>query len=274
VGKFEVADTDVDDNAKRLAGMLSDGDLVVAAGGDGTATIALNGVMSAGVRDGKLGVLGYGNFNDMARMLGMMSFMEIVAAAEGREGKVVEVWGLQCLVNDKHWRWGMGYFTIGLLAEAAAIFDRRKLRRALRRGQGNLIGQLMWAVKWYGKNRRKQFLPKKFLYNGETVEGATDVIVMNDGRMARIMKGKKMFMGKKKFMAGLAGNGEWRSMIWFGIRSVLWRTPVRETSRVMVEFFEEVSVEVQFEGEYKRFDGVRTVEVKKMAAPAKMIMRG
>ena len=63
LGKFEVADTDVDDNARRLARILEDGDLVVAAGGDGTANIAVNGIMLSGRNGVRLGVLGYGNFN-------------------------------------------------------------------------------------------------------------------------------------------------------------------------------------------------------------------
>ena len=54
VGKFELDLGDVDENAARLAGILQDGDLVVAAGGDGTASVAVNGVMMA--EEGRSGV--------------------------------------------------------------------------------------------------------------------------------------------------------------------------------------------------------------------------
>ena len=54
VGKFELDLGDVDENAVRLAGILQDGDLVVAAGGDGTASVAVNGVMMA--EEGQSGV--------------------------------------------------------------------------------------------------------------------------------------------------------------------------------------------------------------------------
>ena len=63
IGKFEVAPTNVDDNAKRLAKVLSSGDLVIAAGGDGTANIAVNGIMLSRAQNVKFGVIGYGNFN-------------------------------------------------------------------------------------------------------------------------------------------------------------------------------------------------------------------
>ena len=84
IGKYEVADTDVDDNAKRLAKVLENGDLVIAAGGDGTANIAANGIMVSGCDGVRLGVLGYGNFNDMARTFGRPSLDEILNS-EARE---------------------------------------------------------------------------------------------------------------------------------------------------------------------------------------------
>ena len=66
IGKYEIQPTDVDDNAKRLAEFLLDGDIVVTAGGDGTATIGLNGVILS-EKIVRFMALPYGNFNDMAR---------------------------------------------------------------------------------------------------------------------------------------------------------------------------------------------------------------
>ena len=45
VGKYEVEPTDVDENAKNLAKILKDGDLVLSAGGDATASISANGIL-------------------------------------------------------------------------------------------------------------------------------------------------------------------------------------------------------------------------------------
>ena len=68
VGKYEVKSESLEENARALAELLHDGDLVITAGGDGTATMATNGIMLS-KKDVTLGVLGYGNFDDMARML-------------------------------------------------------------------------------------------------------------------------------------------------------------------------------------------------------------
>ena len=101
LGKFEVADTDVDDNARRLAKILRDGDVVIAAGGDGTANIAINGIMQSEHQNIRIGVLGYGNFNDMARTFGKLSLDEIMQNV----GHAKEVWPLECSINGKHWRY-------------------------------------------------------------------------------------------------------------------------------------------------------------------------
>lgn len=136
VGKYQVKPTDVDDNAKELAKILNDGDLVIAAGGDGTAVIATNGVMLSG-KDVTLGVLGYGNFNDMARMLGAKRAVEYGGEYVGgvteivqkfTDGKVREIYPLEVKVDGEHWRYVPCYVTLGLFAESVAVFDDEKVR--------------------------------------------------------------------------------------------------------------------------------------------------
>ena len=76
VGKYEVSPTDVDDNAKRLARVLEDGDLVVAVGGDATASIGINGCLLS-EKDVVFSALSFGNFGDTARTLGGFSFLSL-----------------------------------------------------------------------------------------------------------------------------------------------------------------------------------------------------
>ena len=178
VGKFELDLGDVDDNARRLAGILQDGDLVMAAGGDGTATVALNGVMTAegrseigdagqsgfgeGVRKKvTLAVLGYGNFNDMARMLGVRrreGLEEVVARFA--QGETTEIYPLEALVNGKHWRYAAAYVTVGMLAASTAVFDTEPVRWKLRAGRPRLLFSLWSLFRWYVGNRRRDWLPE------------------------------------------------------------------------------------------------------------------
>lgn len=65
VGKYAIKPTNFDDNVQSLARLMEDGYLVVVAGGDGTASMAINGILRSG-KQVVLGVLGFGNFNDIA----------------------------------------------------------------------------------------------------------------------------------------------------------------------------------------------------------------
>ena len=275
VGKFEVEDTDVDANAAKLAKMLDDGDLVVSAGGDGTATIALNGAMLAKAKDVKLGVLPYGNFNDMARSFGMMNFGEAIAIVNGDGGgRVAEAWGLECLVDGKRWRWGMGYFTIGMFAEATEEFDNAKHRAKLQTGRKSVAFSWRILVRWYFKNRKRVFIPKFKLNGCDVAEDVTDYVALNGKSMAQVMRGGKWYLGAETFL-GVQGRlrSLWRLMVLMG-RSVLRRVPGTETKGDVLELLEVGDVEIQAEGEYRKFEKVKTVEIRKAKKPIKVVLKG
>lgn len=183
VGKYEIKQAPVKENAEILAGMLGDGDLVVSAGGDGTAAMTMNAVMLSG-KDVTFAALGYGNFNDIARMLGVRrpveyggeyvrGIEEIVekflaasgdVADAGREGYagadfVREIYPLEVLVDGEHWRYAPCYATLGLLAEASEMMDDEQVRKSLNTGKRGPLYSLIMAVFWYLKNKGRRFLP-------------------------------------------------------------------------------------------------------------------
>ena len=206
VGKYEIKQTTVEHNASILAGMLGDGDLVVSAGGDGTAAIAANAVMTS-EKDVTFSALGYGNFNDMARMLktrrpveyggeyvgGITEIIEgFLAGDGGSEGsrgagssggascagssgvaRVREIWPLEILADGKHWRYAPCYVTLGLLAEASEIMDGDRVRKSLNTGKRGPLYSLMVAVFWYLKNKGRKFLPSSGA-EGSASEGVAD----------------------------------------------------------------------------------------------------
>ncbi len=270
VGKYEVRDTDVDDNAARLARVILPGDLVVAAGGDGTATIALNGVMKAGKEDVRLGVMPYGNFNDMARSFGMMSFEEIL------EGRVVEAWAMECLVNGRRWRWGMCYFTVGLFAEACAVFDGRGVRRELRTGRKGILYSVWLLARWYFGNRKRRFMGDFVLERSgrrKKYTGMTDYVALNGRSMAKMMRGGEWFLEGKVFRGETRSLSGVFSLMWLMAVSILRRVPGVESSEDVLNFREAGSVMIQAEGEYKRLENVKQIRVKKVKRPVLVVMR-
>lgn len=173
VGKYELKPTDVDDNAKALVKLLDDGDLVVAVGGDGTAAVAVNGIMRS-EKDATFAALGYGNFNDVARMLGTKRPVEYGGEYVGGIAEIVqrfeagcttEIYPLEAKMDGKLWRYAPCYITLGMFAESAAVLNSDEVRKKLRTGKKHLFFSLWQLAKWYFANHKREFLP------GAQVEG-------------------------------------------------------------------------------------------------------
>lgn len=278
LGKYQVKPTDVDDNARGLAKILSDGDLVVAAGGDGTAVIAVNGVMLSG-KDVALGALGYGNFNDMARMLGVKRAVEYGGEYVGGvteiaqsfiDGKVREIYPLEVKVDGEHWRYAPCYVTLGLLAESVAVFDDEKVRKKLRTGKKGLVFSVWNLAKWYFRNRKRKFLPRgEIEARGVTqkfFEGATDYLAINGSSVAKVMRGGKNYRKAGEFRSGVVKLSGFFGLMWFMLRSAVVRIPGKKTRRDVIRFDEASEVEIHAEGEYQRLAGVKEIVVEKAKA--------
>ena len=295
VGKFELDLGDVDDNARRLAGILQDGDLVVAAGGDGTASVAVNGVMVAtnevtlveGAevvgrrRNVTLAVLGYGNFNDTARMLGVRRAggLEEIVARFAR-GEVADVYPLEALVNGQHWRYAAAYVTVGMLAASTAVFETEPVRWKLRAGRPRLVFSLWSLFRWYVANRRGDWLPAGYR-NGEAwvtgnegmgVARATDYVAVNGKSMAQVMRGGKWYLDPQEFQGGMMRLGSFWRVGWMMLRSVLRQVPGETTRGDRLDFVEPSKVVIQAEGEHEELMGVERIEVRKAPRGLKVVM--
>jgi hypothetical protein len=263
IGKFEVAPTNVDDNARRLARVLSAGDLVIAAGGDGTANIAINGIMLSKAQNVKLGVIGYGNFNDVARTFGNLKLEDIL------KGRVKRVYPLECKINGKHWRFGMCYFTLGMFAEACAVFDHPKTRKTLRKGGRKTIFSLFSLLKWWLKNKKRTFLPESFHLGDSSeefieVKKVSDYMAVNGRTVAKIMKGSDWYLKDSRFLSMTGQMTKFRKITPMMLKSMFKRIPGQESEYDCLVFPKATKVMVQAEGEYKMISGVRTVEISKV----------
>lgn len=273
VGKFEVDTTlNVDENARHLARILTTGDLVIAAGGDGTASIAINGIMMSRAQNVKLGVIGYGNFNDVSRSFGNLKLEDIL------KGSTKKVYPMECKINGKFWRYGMCYFTIGMFAEACAVFDAPRTRKTLRKGGRKTIYSLTTLVKWWFKNRKNQFMPESFHLGGASEEfieckKISDYMAVNGRTVAKIMKGSDWFTRETGFLSMTGQMTKFRKLTPMMMRSVFKRIPGTESEYDCLVFPEASKIMIQAEGEYKKFAGVRTVEIAKSEKPLLVVAK-
>ena len=57
------------------------------------------------------------------------------------------------------------------------------------------------------------------------------------------------------------------------VKSIFYRVPGRETNGDKLEFLKPATVELQAEGEYKVFENIKTIEVKKSSKCLKVITK-
>lgn len=268
VGKFAIRKAPFEENVKELKKILKDGDIVVAAGGDATAAVTANAIVLS-KKDVTLGVLPYGNFNDLARTLGTMKYEDVFKNLDAEPKKL---YPLEIKVDGKHWRYATCYVTIGMTAEAVELFDDPKVRKKMQEGHRSSWRSYIQLASWYFKNRRKkEFLPAYRLNGGEILRGMSDYCALSGRSMCRVMKGGDDYLKPKVFRSENCRLTKFWRLFSLMTKSILERTPGSETMGDVIEFVEPATVELQAEGEYKVFEGTEAVEVKKPGQFIKVI---
>ena len=250
--------------SKKVLGIL------VTAGGDATGAIAVNGAIKAG-KDVKIAVLPYGNFNDLARTLKTEKLSDVINMDGGKNGFLAEgavekkLYPLEIIVDGKKFRDASCYVTVGMTAEAVEIFDERKVREGLKTNWGRKVGSYLHLMKWYFRNRKKkEFLPEGLKVNGKTQPKKTsDYAAINGSSMARVMKGGDDFLRPSVFRSETERTVKIWPLMKLMMKSIFVRVPGEVTRGDILEFDNLAEVEIQAEGEYRKFRDVRKIEVRK-----------
>ena len=226
--RFDVESPTLEENAERLSKLIMDGDVVLVAGGDGTAGIGVNGIMQSG-KDAKFYVIPYGNFNDIIQIL--------------RPNSGKKVYPIEALIDGKHFRYALAYFTVGMMAESTKIFDDEKVRRKLRKSKFNLIFSLKTLLMWFFVNRKKDYI---------TIDGQkySDILVVNGKNVARLMKGGDYYLGENFLYTEQRLNNLF-AMVFFMLQAMFSGIPGKKLKNKTIHFEEKQRIFIQSEGEYK-----------------------
>lgn len=267
IGKYEVEPTDVDQNANEFSKILKDDDLVISAGGDATGVIAANAILKSG-KDVSLAVLPYGNFNDLSRTLGTKTL-------EDAFGPTQKLYPLEIYVDGKFFRYATCYVTIGMMAEAVKLYDTQKMRKVLKTAHGRNVGSYTNLAKWYFKNRHKKIFLPDFQLNGKLQPPKTsDYCAINGRYMARVMKnGEEEYQNPNIFRSQTAKLTSFWRLFALMFKSIFFRIPSSKTKGDMIEFLEPATIELQAEGEYKIFQNIKTIEIRKSKKCLKVITK-
>ena len=263
--RYEVAPTNVDDNALKLSKLLHDDDLVLSVGGDATGVIGLNAVMLSG-KDATLAALPYGNFNDLARTLGVKKLDDIFRA------ETKKLFPLDIIVDDCHFRYASCYTIVGMMAEAVELFDSKKVRTGLRKRKNRAVRSYFELAKWYFIHRHKKVFLPDFMMNDVLMRRKSDYIVVNGKSLARVIRGRKNAFSPEVFTRKVGKLTSFVRLVWFMAKGMLYRIPGEEVLKEdTIEFIEPANVEIQAEGEYKIFESIKKIQIKKSKAFVKVI---
>ena len=267
VGKYEVADTNLEDNFKQLSRILEDGDLVLSAGGDATAIIAVNAVLQSG-KDVTLSVLPYGNFNDLSRTLRTNSFDDVFLG----DASTRDFYPLEIVVDGKLFRYSTCYVTIGMMAEAVDLYNEPKMRRKLKKKFGRHVTSYTQLAKWYFKNRRNHIFVPEFKLNGVLQsKKLSDYAAVNGRSMARVMRGGEDYRDPKYFRHQVDRLTSFYRLTKLMCRSIFFHIPGVATDGDLLEFTNPSTVALQAEGEGRVFENIKTIEIRKSKKCLKVI---
>lgn len=259
IGKFAIEKAPFEQNVARLRKILRAGDLVIVAGGDATAAVTINAILESG-KDVTLGVLPYGNFNDLARTLGTMHPSDIFDTKH----QVKKLHPLDITVDGKHWRYASCYVTAGMTAEAVELFDEPKFRAYMQKGHKSSWRSYLALAKWYFKHRRqKAFVPDFRLNGGPVQTGLSDYCALSGRSMCRVMRGGDDYLKPRTFQSAAYRLTSFPRLFVLMARSILHRTPGTATTRDCLEFTAPATIELQAEGEYHVFRDIRTITIEK-----------
>ena len=269
IGKYIIKKTNFEDNVSHLAKILKDDDIVISAGGDATASMSMHAIIKSG-KSATLAVLPYGNFNDLARTLGTKKLDDILQNINPKHIK--KLYPLDIVVDGEHWRYASCYITMGMTGEAVEIFDQPKVRKTLQKGHKSSWRSYLGLAKWYFKNRHtKIYLPGLSINGIKQHKKTSDYAAVNGRSMCRVMKGGDDYLKPKVFRSMAAPLANFWNLTTLMAKSILHRVPGTETTGDILEFSAPTTIELQAEGEYKVFENVKKIEIKKGKTCLKVI---
>lgn len=148
------------------------------------------------------------------------------------------------------------------------------MRQKLRTKAGRLVGSYVKLAKWYFKNRQRRYLPQWKLNDVMQPKEVTDYMAVNGRSVARVMKNEGNCYQNKTFRSGVGKLASFWRLGKMMIRSIIKQVPGVETKGDKIEFTQPSTVGVQSEGEYRRLEGVKIIEVKKAKKGFKVLTLG
>jgi hypothetical protein len=254
--EYQIKPTNFQDNVVKITTLIKNHDIIIAAGGDGTAAIASNAALSAAKPSVVIGYLGFGNFNDLAGTFTPKS--ATVFDLINHSDHTIKLRPLEIVVNDQFFRFAMLYATIGLLAKSTLEFEKPRVRNRVKHTKTRLIYSLLVLMKFYFHSRRH-------------FKHQPDLIAINGRRAAKILRTSTNYYASGRFKITQPNLAFFPALVWFMLRSLFGRMSGQNTRRHIAEFTPAADLHFQAEGEYFHLKSVQKLQINKSAAHLNVI---
>lgn len=253
----------LEDNVARLAPHIQSGDLILSAGGDGSAHAIFHTVMAANRPDVTLGFLAFGNFNDIPHTFNTQASLRDPVVFLN-EAKPETVWPLEVTVDSRPLRNALLYVTIGWTARAASRFDDPRFRNKIKNARARLV-ESVWRLGWYYLRTRRLSLLPSFRYNDVSHKKTSDLIFANGPTVARLFRSNKRYYREEVFLYRKLDVRRLITNIPFLVSSLMGRMKGDEVTEAIVNFDMPSQVPIQCDGEVSILEECTRIQVKKAA---------
>lgn len=256
-------------NIKDLADRLPDDTHIISAAGDGTSTQVVNAGLRAELDDAVYSFIGYGNCNDLAR--GQRDPLPLLQASHS----IIIHQPLSIEVNGELWRYAPGYMTLGLTALVASGFADAASRERLRRTPPytKLVRSMGQVAATYLRTHDTYLPPFTTNLSAEEQAGLTDVMIINNQRMGRVIRSSIDYPQTDFFGYHQADfSSVWKN-IPFACNAIAGHTPAERITDITLTFREPATILAQTEGEHAVLPAVSIIRAYKDPAQAIRVVR-
>jgi hypothetical protein len=258
-----------EDNIRDLADRLPDGTHIISAAGDGTSTQVVNAGLRAELDDAVYSFIGYGNCNDLAR--GQRDPLPLLQT--NRHTIIHQPLAIE--VNGEPWRYAPGYMTLGLTALIASGFAGAASRERMRRTPPHtkLVRSMGQVATTYLRAHDTYLPPFTTNFSAEEQAGLTDVMIINNQRMGRVIRSSIDYPQTDFFGYHQANFSSICKNIPFACSAIAGHTPAEKITDITLNFREPATILAQTEGEHATLPTVSTIHVYKDPAKAIQVVR-
>ena len=257
------------DNIDDLAGRLPNDAHIISAAGDGTSTQVVNAGLRAELDGAVYSFIGYGNCNDLAR--GQRDPLPLLQT--NRHTIIHQPLSIE--VNGEPWRYAPGYMTLGLTALIASGFAGAASRERLRRTPPHtkLVRSMGQVATTYLRTHDTYLPPFTTNLSAEKQDGLTDVMIINNQRMGRMIRSSIDYPQTDFFGYHQADFSSVWENIPFAYSAVTGHTPAKRITDITLTFREPATILAQTEGEHAVLPAVSTIHAYKDPAKAIRVVR-